>query len=583
MKRNSFIILTIILINLIPALTAANISVSLKLDRSETLLTDSVQLIISVAGSRDSGSNPEIQGLEHFLVSTGGTSSRFEFINGKISSGMDYTYFIQPQKTGSFRIGPAQVQLKGKTYTSNTATLRVVEPAAGKGADHSPVFLEAAFSNDTVYVEEQTLYTLKLYLRRNVRNISLNLPEIENLIFKQIAKPAEYSSSVEGQSYQVLEVRYAVVPSKAGRISVEPAKMSMTVFETRRKSNRGFFDEPFSTFATGRPVTVAGPSLQLTVRPLPEKGKPPDFSGLTGKFDMRSKLEPVTLKTGESATLTVSVSGMGNIHRIPDLKIPELDHIKIYADKPVLASSQDPAGMKGSKTMKWALVPEKEGRLAVPSVAVSFFDTENDMYKTLKSPSYTLSVLPGKKEKISVSEANNTAAGTEGAGKHAVKELGRDIFPVHTAMQSFKSAKRLQLEGWLFLVILGLPVMLYLGALCGLKLRRQSTAGQADLMAKRAAREFFKKYRKGGLTHSELLQLIRDYMNNRFGLSYGSLTSQEAAGILVSKRVGHDTAKQLQNGMQKLENAVYTGKGHQAAASEEDLARLIKKIEKEIR
>ena len=60
----------------------------------------------------------------------------------------------------------------------------------------------------------------------------------------------------------------------------------------------------------------------------------------------------------------------------PDLKIPELDHIKVYADQPVLESTQDSEGLRGTKTMKWALVPEKEGRLEVPPVAVSYFDTQ---------------------------------------------------------------------------------------------------------------------------------------------------------------------------------------------------------------
>ena len=83
MNRYSLITLSIILLNLVPVLAAADISVNLKMDRSEASLTDSVQLIISVGGSRDSGSSPEIQGLEDFVLSSGGTSSRFEFINGK--------------------------------------------------------------------------------------------------------------------------------------------------------------------------------------------------------------------------------------------------------------------------------------------------------------------------------------------------------------------------------------------------------------------------------------------------------------------------------------------------------------------
>jgi len=583
MRKILLAIAILTLIFMATPLTWAKVAVSLKLDRSQVQLVDSVVLTVSVSGSRDGDSMPDIRGLETFDVRSGGTSSRVEFINGKMSSGVDYTYFLQPQKIGSFQIGPARVLINGQTYTSNTAKLRVVKPAGGQGNANSAIFLTAELSDDTVYVEEQTIYTLKLFLRRNVKNINLNLPQAENLIFKQISKPAEYRSTRNGQNYRVIEVQYAVMPSKAGSYAVDPAKMSMTVLQSRRSSSRNFFDDPFSSFSSGRPLSVSSKSLLLTVSPLPQEGKPPDFSGLVGKFKMWSKLEPISLKTGESATLTVSVSGQGNVNRIPDLKMPELAHIKIYADKPVLESTQDSEGTKGSKTMKWALVPEKDGRLEVPPVAVSFFDTENQRYKTLTSSQYTLSVLPGKKETIKISEPNTAAVSDDGAVKQTIRELGRDIFPVHSTMQNFKTVNRLELENWLFWALLGLPVMLYLGTLGGMKLRRHSRAGQPEIMAKKAAGEFYRQYRKGELTAGNLLQLIRDYLNGRFGLSYGSLTPQESVKILISRGVDAETAEALQNIMRQLENAEYTGQGMTAAAINSDLVPLIKQIEKESR
>ncbi len=186
----------------IPCFAYAEISVSLKLDRPQAGLTDSVQLVVSVAGSRDRESEPVIQGLENFAVSPGGTSSRIEFINGRMSSGTEYTYFIQPQKVGNYTIGPASVQIGGKTYTSNRSTLQVVRPAGDQGDDGSPIFLEAELSTPSIYVEEQAIYTLKLYLRKNVRDIRLDMPENENLSFKQLAKPAEYRSSRKRQGIQ---------------------------------------------------------------------------------------------------------------------------------------------------------------------------------------------------------------------------------------------------------------------------------------------------------------------------------------------------------------------------------------------
>jgi len=571
------------LIFLVPSITWAKISVSLKLDRSQTQLVDSVQLTVTVSGSRAIDSTPEIRGLKSFDVRSGGTSSRIEYINGKISSGVDYTYLIQPQKIGSFQIGPARVLIDGKHYTSNTAKLRVVKAAVRQGAESNPIFLTAELSDDTVYVEEQTNYILKLFLRRNVRNIKPNLPDAENLTFKQIAKPIEYRSTRNGQEYLVLEVHYALVPSKAGSYLVDPAKMNMTVLQSRRRSSRSFFDDPFASFSSGRPLSVSSKSVKLTVHPLPQQGKPPDFSGLIGKFQMQSTLEPASLKTGESATLTVSISGQGNVNRIPDLKIPELNHIKIYADKPVLESAQADEGTRGSKTMKWALVPEKEGRLEVPPVAVSFFDTENHRYQTLTSSPYTLTVLPGKKETINISEPNAAPQNDEGAVKQTIRELGRDIFPVHTAMQNFKTAGRLELENWLLGAMLGLPLIIYLSTLGGLKLRRNSRAGQPDLIAKKAAREFFKQYRKSELPPGRLLALIRDYLNRRFGLSYGSLTPRESVEILILQGVGRDTAEDLQKAMQQLENAEYTGQGTGAVAVDFDLVPIIKRIEKERR
>ncbi len=581
MDKSFFKVSLTIALLLMSNLSWADISVSLKLDRTETLLADSVRLSVSVNGSRDSDLAPEISGLDSFEVRSGGTSSHFEFINGKMNSSMEYTYYIQPRNTGTFKIGPARVRIDGKNYTSNSTNLKVRQTEAGKGGDRGPIFLTAGLSKLTVYVEEQAIYTLRLYLRRNVRNINLNLPESPSLNFKQIAKPVEYRSTISGKEYRVLEVRYTLLPSKTGRIEIEPAQMSMEVLNSRRRTGRHFFDDPFSSFTTGRPARVASESLQLTVNPLPEDGKPPDFSGLVGKFNMWSKLEPVNLKTGESATLTVTISGQGNVNRIPDLNLPELDHVKVYADKPVLETTQDSEGRKGSKIMKWALVPEKDGRLDVPPVTISFFDPGNHRYQNLKSSPYILSVMPGKKEQVALSHSSAPGATNDGAVKQAIKELGRDIFPVHTALQNFKTDRRLQRDRWIFWAMLVFPFVLYVSALCGIKLRRQSRQGQPENLAKKASRVFNKQLRSERLTCSRLLQLIRDYMNNRFGLSYGSLTPVEASNILISHGVNAETAGMLQQTMQLMENAEYTGKGNEDASVDTDLTKLVRQIEKE--
>ncbi len=101
--------LCFLLLPLFTVWAADDVTVTLGLDRVEATLADTVRMEIRVSGSRKSDAPPVLQGLESFLVTTGGTSSRVEIINGKVTSGVDYTYFIQPKKTGTFKIGPIRV------------------------------------------------------------------------------------------------------------------------------------------------------------------------------------------------------------------------------------------------------------------------------------------------------------------------------------------------------------------------------------------------------------------------------------------------------------------------------------------
>ena len=564
-----------------PCVVIADVSVSLRIDRKKATLGDSITMVVSLSGARKSDSPPILNGLASFEVTRGGTSSRVEIINGRVNSGVDYTYALQPKKTGTFTIGPAEVKVKGKVTKSNTETLTIAELAQSSGVDRGPLFLSAGLSSEKVYVEEQAIYTLKLYLRTRISDISLNLPEIEHLTFKQLGKPVEYQSVYNGQSYQVLEVRYALIPSKEGIYGIGPSKMSMTVFQQGRQSPRGLFGDPF--FSSGRPMTIASEPLELTVLSLPEKGRPVNFNGLVGAYDIQSQLAPSEIKTGESATLTVLLSGRGNIKRIPDLRLPEVAHIKVYADQPVLKEETDVNGLMGSKTMKWALVPEKEGVFEIPSLSVSFFDTTRQRYRAIKTPPLSLNVLPADKDQMHASLDVSKEQKTTEAEKQEVKELGHDILPVHTSIEALHSGTRSGTGRPIFWIVLMTPVFIYSAALSVLKFHKKSPGSMAVARAKKAAKTVTRQCHKGKITSNDLSLTILQYLNDRFNLSHGSLTPDEAADILLSRGVRVETVEMLRGVLQQLEDAVYTGKGHEACDMTEDIPKLIRLIEKEAR
>ena len=583
MKKSILLIILLSMFFHVHCLASGDVSVTLKLDRPEATLLDSITMVVSVSGTRKSDTEPILKGLEAFNVRTGGTSSRIEIINGKVNAGVDYTYVLQPKKTGTFAIGPAEVKVKGKTIKSNTETLTIVKSIQSKDVDRGPLFLSAALLPKQVFVEEQAIYTLKLFRQTRVGDISLGLPEAEHLTFKQLGKPVEYQSVYKGQSYQVLEVRYALIFSREGLYGIRPSRMSMTVFQSRRKSSRSLFDDPFFSFSSGKPVTIASEPLELNVLSLPQKGRPTDFSGLVGNYKIKSHLEPSKIRAGESATMTVLLSGRGNVKRIPDLKLPDLEKIKVYADQPVLMEETDSKGLAGSKTMKWALVPEKEGEYQIPSLSISFFDTTGKQYRIIKSPVLSLSVLPVEKAQAQVSQDFLKGHKTVGPGKQEVKELGHDILPVHTSIKSLHSGTRSGIGGLVFWLILIIPLFVYTATFLIQKFHRKTTVSVAAARARKAAKALTQQCRKGELSSNDLTSSIRRYLNERFDLSLGSLTPDEAADIMVSRGVNATTAERLRTALQELEDAIYTGKGQETCDMGGDIPKLIKQIEKEIR
>jgi hypothetical protein len=560
----------------------ADISVTLTLDRSEATHVDSVRMKVSVSGARESTSSPVILGLDAFHITQGGTSSRVEIINGKMNAGVDYTYFLQPKQTGTFQIGPAELTIKGKTYQSNTVTLTVFKSDQATGADQGPIFLVATLSSNNVYLEEQTIYVLKLYIQTNVRDISLHPLEVEGISFTQLGEAQEYQSVYNNQPYKVIEVRFALIPFGPGEYVIGPAKMNMTVVESRRRSPRSLFDDPFFNFTTGRPVTIASEPLTLNVRPLPERGRPADFIGLVGRFEMTSGLEPSTIKAGESATLTVQIKGLGKINLVPDLKIPPLKDTKIYSDQPVLNATQDRDGVGGSKTMKWAVVPEREGQRIIPPITLSYFDTNTHQYRILKTPSYSLTVIPGEGLSDTIIKGTLNNQGANGSTKQTIKELGRDILPVHTSIKALSqplSPARIVPAIWLVLLS---PFVIYGSIFFIFLFRKRSLEGLAEAAAKRAAKEFSKQCRQNDLCADHLLPAIRNYLNKRLGLSLGAITTNEAFQILESKGVGHETIHDICKIIQKCEDAVYTGQGQSPVVQDAEVVKLIKRIDKEI-
>jgi len=590
MKKIAYVLIFLSML-LLPALpVVAEVSVRLNLDRQEATLADSVELQVRVSGTRSSDAPPVIEGLKPFHVTQGGSASRVEFINGRYNSFVDYTYYLQPKEEGVFRLGPASTKVDGKTYQSNAATLKVVTGDDGSGSRKEAVFLTATLGSKRAYVEQSVPYTLKLYLRTNVSDISLDLPEAGEFTFRQLEKPKEYQAVYEGASYRVLEVSYGVMPLKAGRFRIPPARMGLTVYSNRKRTPRGLFDDPFfgGALRSGRPLTVSSEPLALEVLPFPEKEKPSDFSGLVGRFGIEDSLSGDKVHVGDSVTLTVRLSGTGNVNRVPDLKMPALEHLKTYADEPVFETRAGADGLSGSKTMKWALVPDAAGDYTIPPFTVSYFDPKTETYVTKKTQPLVFKVMPGEKQTLVTASKSEKSDETAKPAKKEVQEIGHDILPIYTSISGLKNdgwlpSKKINPGNWVCWTILLAPFWVYGLFFLGLRLKRKSKEAVHAQKARKAAQVFLKECRRGEKDANGMMTNLRDYINDRFESSFASLTPADVPKLLVAKGVSRSTAKSLSDVLEEIESRIYTGGEASCGLATDSILEIIKRIEKELR
>jgi hypothetical protein len=157
-------------------------------------------------------------------------------------------------------------------------------------------------------------------------------------------------------------------------------------------NRRNFWGQPLMTQDNKR---VSAGSKVISVKPLPEAGKPEDFTGAVGHFDFKVTPSKTTLKNGESLDLNISVAGTGNL--------------KLFTlPKPVLPSAlemYDPVhdenvttpltGMTGKIADKYTIIPQYKGNYQIKPLRFTYFDLGSNSYKTITSQPITINVLDG--------------------------------------------------------------------------------------------------------------------------------------------------------------------------------------------
>jgi len=141
---------------------------------------------------------------------------------------------------------------------------------------------------------------------------------------------------------------------------------------------------PFSQIAYNgvapKDVTIASPASQLQVLSLPTQGRPKDFSGAVGDFQVSSDTSATRVAAGDPLTLRLHISGAGNFDRVDSTMFAHLDHWKTYPATSSFIPS-DAVGYQGEKVFEQPLIAAQPGEQSIPGLEFSYFNPDTRRYE----------------------------------------------------------------------------------------------------------------------------------------------------------------------------------------------------------
>jgi hypothetical protein len=376
-------------------------------------------LSISVDGPQGADcaliSAPVLEGARLSFASGPITSSSTTIVNGRVSRSLrtEWGFLIIPERVGVLEVGPFRFQCRGVERTTRPVTVQVVESARPEDV----VGLEIRASTDELWTGQAFSISVRASIDEAstemlvANGTELHLPWLDGtdglMLLEQPSPTGQNVRDIPlagrnaklalraardatGERPAVVLTRTIdMLATRAGRIELPESRFSATI-ATEVQAD----DDPFSLMgrrlvATRTAVADArAPGPVLTVRAPPEEGRPASFTNAVGRFQLSGSASPTTLRVGETCTVTLALTGAGNLDFVVWPAYEELGR-----DFRVFGKSE--RKLPDARILEIEVSPKHERVTSIPQLELGAFDPDTHAYERLTVGPWTLSVSPG--------------------------------------------------------------------------------------------------------------------------------------------------------------------------------------------
>ena len=524
---------------------------------------------------------PSIKGFDVLMGPSRSEQSSTQIVNGSVSStsSITFTYILMANTAGEFTVPGASIVADGNQMISNSVKIKVlpqdqnhnssrrnndnsssIQPSSNASVSNQDLFITATASKTNVYEQEAFVLTYKIYTRES--NLQLNnakLPDFKGFHSQEIEMTTNARWTPEhykGRNYYTTVYRqFVLFPQQSGKLFIEPAQFQMTVNKPVQSA------DPFDAFFNGgnnvieikKPITT--PKIAINVNPLPA-GKPTNFLGGVGEFNISSSINSKELKTNDAITIKLVISGTGNLKLIsnPEIKFP--DDFEVYDPKVDNQVRLTKEGLTGNKVIEYLAIPRHAGTYKIPGVSFSYFDIRSKSYKTLNTEDYVINVEKGAGNADQVI-ANFT-------NKEDLKVLGEDIRYIKQNEVTFQPKGSFfygSMSYWLFYIIPALAFILFF-----IIYRKQAAenANVAKMRTKKANKVAIKRMKLAGKLlsenkkdafYDEVLKALWGYISDKLNIPVSRLSKDNIEEKVRNHGVSEELMKEFLNALNDCEFA----------------------------
>jgi hypothetical protein len=360
-----------------------------EVDRRSVGLGSTIQIIFTLEGAQEITSLP-ITEIENFDMRYLGPTTRVTIINGRYSRSKSFVYSLFPLKTGRLMIPSVTVTIAGRDYTTDPIEIEVTDTPSSAPSPVKPetsrlenkIFLVLDVPQREVYLYQKVPVKVILYVT-DLTVADIHFPELEQIGIEagEFGSPRQYQDVIKGIRYDVVEFDTVIYPTRTGQVTLGPVNLKCNIV-VRASSRRGagsiFGDDFFDAFfdrPERRLVTLHSQEALVHVLPLPEEGRPQNFSGAVGEFDFDVSVSPLEVNAGDPVTVRMKVSGDGSLKAVQLPALSSLPGFKIY----------DPQVKEGeqAKMLEQVVIPNSPEIKDIPDIEFSYFDPGRKKYETV--------------------------------------------------------------------------------------------------------------------------------------------------------------------------------------------------------